>query len=84
MAHHKSALKRIKTAEKARLVNRKFKTSMKNAIKSVLNAENKETAAANLKSTASLLDKMAGRNIIHKNKAANQKSRLTRFVNSLN
>jgi small subunit ribosomal protein S20 len=84
MAHHKSALKRIRTSEKARLVNRRYRSQMKDLIKSVLTAENKETAQTNLKNTFSFLDKMVLKNFIHKNKAANQKSRLSKHVNQLN
>jgi len=84
MAHHKSALKRIKTSEKARLTNRQYSKSMKKAIKEVLAAENKEQATPILSKSISLLDRLAIKGIIHKNKAANQKSRLTNFVNALN
>lgn len=83
MAHHKSALKRIRTSEKSRLLNRKYKDTMKKAVKSVLTAGNKEAAETNLKQTIVVLDKLASKGIIHKNKAANQKSRLTRFVSKL-
>ena len=84
MAHHKSALKRIRTSEKARLVNRRNRMQMKELVKSVLTAEDKNSAENNLKSTVSFLDKMVLKNLIHKNKAANQKSRLTKFVNQMN
>lgn len=84
MAHHKSALKRIRTSEKARLVNRRHRIQMRELIKSVLTAENKKSAENSLKDTVSFLDKMVLKNLIHKNKAANQKSRLTKFVNQLN
>ncbi len=84
MAHHKSALKRIRTSEKARLVNRRHRMQMRELVKSVLTAGNKKTGEANLKDTVSFLDKMVLKNLIHKNKASNQKSRLTKFVNQLN
>jgi small subunit ribosomal protein S20 len=84
MAHHKSALKRIRTAEKARLVNRTYVKSMRRSIKTLLSIEKKDEAESLLKETTSLLDRLARRNIIHKNKAANQKSRLTKHVNALN
>lgn len=83
MAHHKSAVKRIRTSEKARLVNRRRRTLMKELIKSVLDSKSKKSAETNLKNTVSFLDKMVLENFIHKNKAANQKSRLTKFVNQL-
>ncbi len=56
---------------------------MKTSIKKVLQAENKEAALQQLPKTVSVLDKLVSRGIIHKNKAANQKSRLTLYVNRL-
>ena len=56
---------------------------MKTAIKKVLNIEDKEVIQKELKDTYALLDKLAAKRIIHKNKAANQKSRLARHANSL-
>ena len=53
---------------------------MKTAIKKVKNAPDKKTAEAELKETVSLLDRMAVQGIIHKNKAANIKSKLTKLV----
>lgn len=84
MAHHKSALKRIRTAEKARLVNRQYIKQMRRSIKTILATDNKEEAAPLLQKTISLLDRLARKSILHKNKAANQKSRLTKYVNALN
>ena len=84
MAHHKSALKRIRTAEKARLVNRQYMKQMRRSIKELLTFQKKDEAEPQLKKAASLLDRLARKGIIHKNKAANQKSRLTKFVNALN
>lgn len=83
MAHHKSALKRIHTSDKARIYNRQQKTTIRKAVKSVITAGSKETALDSLKQTVSILDKMVLKGIIHKNKASNQKSRLTKFVNKL-
>ena len=56
---------------------------MKTAIKKVKNAPDKETAVVELKRTVSILDKMAVKKIIHKNKAANIKSKLTKLVNTM-
>jgi small subunit ribosomal protein S20 len=56
---------------------------MKTAIKRVREAEDKAKAAEALVKTAKLLDQLAAKKIIHKNKAANQKSALTKFVNKL-
>ncbi|MCB0284251.1 MAG: 30S ribosomal protein S20 [Calditrichae bacterium] len=83
MAHHKSALKRIKTSEKSRQYNKRYTTELKNAVKSVLGAENKEDATPKLNNVFKLFDKLVHKNILHKNKAANQKSRLNKHVNAL-
>ena len=83
MPHHKSTMKRVKTNLKRQKYNTHFKSRMKTAIKSVLNSKDKEEGFEKLKETYSLLDKLARKNIIHRNKAANQKSRLTKHVNSL-
>ncbi len=83
MAHHKSAIKRIRTSEKARLANRAYKKRLKRLTKELYAAENKETAEPTLKKAASLLDRLAVKNILHRNNAAHKKSQLTRYVNSL-
>lgn len=82
MAHHKSCKKRIKTSAKANEVNRAYRSRIKTVIKRVQESENKETAAERFKSATSLLDKMVSKNIIHRNNAANQKSRLSTWINS--
>ena len=83
MAHHKSAIKRIRTSEKEKQYNRLYKSQMKNAVKSVLASDKKEDATEKVKKAYQILDKLTQKNIIHKNNAANQKSRLSRFANSL-
>lgn len=83
MASHQSTIKRTRQSEKARIRNQHYKSTMKTAIKKVIATKDKELAQKELRYTVSLLDKMASKGIIHKNKAANQKSRLTKFVNSL-
>jgi small subunit ribosomal protein S20 len=83
MANHKSALKRIRQTEKRKLHNRYFAKSMRNAIKKLRTNEDKKTATEQLSAVLSLIDKNAKRNIIHKNKAGNLKSKLTKHVNSL-
>jgi len=83
MAHHKSALKRIKTSWKQNRRNVSYKSEMKTAIKKVLSTKDKEAIQPELTKTYALLDKLAAKKIIHKNKAANQKSRLARHANSL-
>jgi small subunit ribosomal protein S20 len=83
MAHHKSALKRIRIAERDRQRNRYYRSTMRSQIKSVLSSENKEAGVENYNQTASLLDKMVSKGIIHRNMAANKKSRLMKYVNTL-
>ncbi len=83
MAHHKSAIKRIEIAERNRERNRFYRSTMRTSIKEVLNSETKENAFENFKKSSSLLDKLVTKGIIHRNLAANKKSRLMRHVNSL-
>ncbi len=80
MANHKSALKRIRRNEAVRLRNRYQHKTVRNAIKKLRNEEDKKAAAELLPSVVSMIDKLAKRNIIHTNKAANLKSKLTRKV----
>ena len=56
---------------------------MKNAVKRVRLAKDKTSAVAELRKTVKLLDQLAARGVIHQNKAANDKSKLSRFVNTL-
>jgi small subunit ribosomal protein S20 len=83
MAHHKSTIKRIRTNEKSRQYNKHYKSELKTALKSTFEAENKEDGSAKVAKAFKLLDKLVHRNILHKNNAANQKSRISKFVNGL-
>ncbi len=83
MPQHKSAEKRVRQNEKRRLRNVQKRSRMKTAIKKVKSASDKETASTELKNTISILDKMAIKGIIHRNKAAHIKSKLTRHVNAM-
>jgi small subunit ribosomal protein S20 len=83
MANHKSALKRIRQNEKRRVQNRYYAKTTRNAIKTLRNETSKEEAEKSFPLVASMIDKLAKRNIIHKNKAANLKSKLAVKVNSL-
>jgi small subunit ribosomal protein S20 len=80
MAHHKSALKRIRQSRKARIYNRQYKKALKMAIRSVKESTSFDTAVANFQKATSVLDKVAAKGIIHKNNAANHKSALSKFV----
>lgn len=83
MANHKSALKRIRSSETKRLRNRFQHKTTRTAIRKLRQTTDKVQAAALLKTVSSMVDKLARKNVIHKNKAANLKSSLTKFVNRL-
>jgi len=83
MANHKSAIKRIRQAETRKLRNRYFARTMRTAIKRLRGMTDKTEASDKLPSVLSLIDKNAKRSIIHKNKAGNLKSKLTKAVSSL-
>ena len=83
MAHHKSALKRIQINERNRTRNRYYRSTMRSQIKKVLSTESKEEALVQFTAAASILDKLVTKGVIHKNMAANKKSRLMKYVNSL-
>ncbi|MCU4156510.1 30S ribosomal protein S20 [Carboxylicivirga sp. A043] len=83
MANHQSAKKRIRQIEKRRVHNRYYAKTARNAVKVLKGTSEKEAAQELLPKVASMLDKLAKRNIIHKNKAANLKSKLTKHVNTL-
>ena len=83
MANHKSALKRIRQAEKKRLHNRYYAKTMRNAVRRLRAMENKEEAEKLLPVVQAMLDKLAKTNIIHKNKAANLTSSLALHVRKL-
>ena len=83
MANHKSALKRIRQTATRTLRNKYQHKTTRNAIKALRDSSDKKEAAAMLPKVSSMVDKLAKRNIIHKNKAANLKSSLTKHVASL-
>ena len=83
MANHKSALKRIRSSEIKRQRNRFQHKTTRNAIRDFKGLEKKKEAAKQLPLVVSMIDKFAKNNIIHDNKAANLKSKLTKYLNSL-
>ena len=83
MANHKSAKKRARQDEKKRVHNRYYKKSTRTAIKKLREMEDKGDAEKFLPKVVSMVDKLAKNNTWHKNKAANLKGKLTRFVNGL-
>jgi small subunit ribosomal protein S20 len=83
MAHHKSALKRIRQNDKRRLENRYYKKSTRTAIKNLREMKEKAEAEKFLSKVVSMIDRLAKRGNIHRNKAANLKSGLMRHVNAI-
>jgi small subunit ribosomal protein S20 len=83
MANHKSSEKRIRQSETRKTNNRYYAKTARNAIKALRTNTSKEEAGALLPKLSAMLDKLAKNNIIHKKKASNLKSSLTKHVNSL-
>jgi len=83
MANHKSAIKRIRANNAKRLRNRYQHKSTRTVIKAIRKATDKKEASTLIPKIFSMLDKLVKKNIIHRNKAANQKSKLSRHVNAL-
>ena len=83
MANHQSALKRIRSNEKKRLRNRFQHKTARNAIRKLRELTNKKEANKLFPVVISLVDRLAKKNIIHANKAANLKSKLAKHVASL-
>lgn len=83
MARHISAERQARKAVKHRSRNKAYKSRMNTGLKKVRAAKGKDEAAAALAKLNKLLDQLAAKGIIHKNNAANKKSRLTKFVNSM-
>lgn len=83
MANHKSALKRIRSNESKKLRNKYQHKTTRNAIKKLRDASTKDEATTLYPTVVSMIDKLAKRNIIHTNKAANLKSKLAKHVAAL-
>ncbi len=83
MANHKSALKRIRNSEVKRLRNRYQHKTTRSAMKKLLSTSEKKEAEELFSSVVSMIDKLAKKNIIHNNKAANLKSNMAKHVASL-
>ncbi len=77
-----SELKRVRQSRRDNLRNRHYKSMMKTSIKKVLDADKSE-AASLLSQAVSTIDRVCGKGIIHKNRAAQHKSKLTKYINSL-
>jgi small subunit ribosomal protein S20 len=83
MANHKSALKRIRSNEAKRLRNKYQHKTARNAVRDLRSVEDKKEAEGMLNNVISMIDKLSKNNIIHKNKASNLKSKLTKHVAAL-
>ena len=83
MANHKSALKRIRSNESKRVLNKYQHKTTRNVIKKLRETTDKKEAQKLFSTVSSMIDKLAKNNIIHENKAANLKSGLSKFVAAL-
>ncbi len=83
MANHKSSITRIRSNNAKRLRNKYYHKTTRNAIRKLRSLTSKKEAEAMLPKVVSMLDKLAKRDIIHANKAANLKGGLQLFVNKL-
>ena len=90
MANNKSAKKRIQIAERNRLVNKSYKSTVRTLTKKTLencekykkdpNEDNKVLVEKSLNKAFSLIDKAVKKNVLHKNNGANRKSKINNFV----
>ncbi len=83
MDRHKQQIKRDRQDLKRREINSQNRSKMRTLIKSVLAADSKKSADEHYSSAVSFIDKMASKNLIHKNNAARQKSKITNHLNTL-
>ena len=82
MDRHPQQIKRARQDASRRVINSQKMSKLRSLIKNTMNSTDQETAATNYKSAISFIDKMAGDNLIHKNKASRHKAQLTKHVNS--
>ena len=83
MANHKSSEKRIRQIESRNESNKYYAKTTRSALKTLRSTTKKEEAAVLAPKLTAMLDKLAKKNVIHKNKASNLKSSITKHVNSL-
>ncbi|MBQ6727252.1 MAG: 30S ribosomal protein S20 [Bacteroidales bacterium] len=83
MANHKSSKKRIRSSERRRVENRYYAKTMRNALRDFRALDDKAVAIERLPKMTSIIDKLDKRSVIHKNKAANLKSKLNKKVNAM-
>ena len=92
VANNKSAKKRIQIAERNRLINKSYKSTVRTFTKKTLencekykknpNEDNKNLVKTSLNKAFSLIDKAVKKNVLHKNNGANKKSKINNFVKS--
>ncbi len=83
MANHKATKKDNRQNESRRERNRYYGKTTRNAIRTLLAITDKAAAQENLSNVISMIDKLAKRNVIHKNKASNLKSGIVNRINAL-
>ena len=93
MANNKSAKKRIQIAERNRLINKSYKSTVRTLTKKTLencekyknepNQENKNLVKTSVNRAFSLIDKAVKKNVLHKNNGANKKSKINKFVKTI-
>ena len=83
MANHKATKKDMRQAAKRRERNKYYGKTTRNAIRDIKAVEEKAAAGKELPEVISMIDKLAKRGVIHKNKASNLKSKLTKRINTL-
>ena len=83
MANHKSSKKRIRQTIKRRLHNRYYAKTARNAVRALRKCTDAAEAAAKLPALAGMLDRLAAKGVISKNKASNLKSKLARHINKM-
>jgi len=83
LPNHKSCERRVKTSTKKRLVNRARKSELRGAIKELRGQDSKDEAGKQYLIVASMLDRAAQDNLIHRKNADRNKARLARFVQGL-
>jgi small subunit ribosomal protein S20 len=83
MANHKSSVKRIRQTETKKEHNKYYARTTRNAVRKLNTTTDKAEASELLPKVTAMLDKLAKQNIIHKNKASNLKSQISKHVNTL-
>jgi len=83
MANHKSALKATRQADARKENNKYHARTMRNSLKKIRSTSDKAEADKMLPEISAMLDKLAKKNVIHKNKASNLKSSVTKYAQGL-